>query len=154
MGLCYCAMVALLEESIYRGYAFPVLRRKVNIYVATILPSLVFAGMHFQMYSASKYVVLGLFNAFVLAIALTFLARRTETIMIGIGIHLVWNYWQIMLFSNVLFQEPTCINLVITSNLLTGSSNNAPESGLIFSLLVTLLVAYSLFVRQKEKRSA
>jgi membrane protease YdiL (CAAX protease family) len=73
----------LSEETLFRGLAYPLLRRRTNIVAATLITTLVFACMHGNLVQAAATVPLG--------IVLALVAERTRGLWQVVIVHVAYN---------------------------------------------------------------
>lgn len=109
-GIVLSLLVSLLvapivEETLFRGLLYPMLRKKVGVVVAAVLSSLLFATMHGNAVQAVVVIPLGLVLALV--------AERTRRIWPCMILHLAYNFAAVMLPQAVIqaMSTPLCIGL-------------------------------------------
>lgn len=114
-GLAVGLTVALIEETFFRGILFTAIRRRSGVVLAVVLPSLLYASLHFlggrlylpaeQIQWSSGFAVLGeMFNKYAdpaaitdsflalfgVGVLLAFVRLRTGSIAACIGLHAAW----------------------------------------------------------------
>ena len=131
--------VALFEEGLFRGYLLPKLLSRAPVWLAVLLSSALFGGLHLLSYSASPTFWVGLGNAVLLGALLSVLVIRTRSLMGAVGFHLAWNLVQMVLFSTSNYGVTSVANLRIQPNLWTGTPFT-PETGLIVSVVLAVML--------------
>lgn len=79
--------VALFEEGLFRGYILQRLYKKYSIYVSIGVPAIIFGILHYFDYSHSPFVWVGILNAVLIAVILSIIVIRTESLMFTLGFH-------------------------------------------------------------------
>ena len=109
-GIVLSLLVSLLvapivEETLFRGLLYPMLRKKTGAVVAAVLSSLLFAAMHGNAVQAVAVIPLGLVLALV--------AERTRRIWPCVVLHLAYNFAAMMLPQAAIqaMSTPLCIGL-------------------------------------------
>ncbi|WP_394941174.1 CPBP family intramembrane glutamic endopeptidase [Psychromicrobium sp. YIM B11713] len=106
LSLLVSLLVApVVEETLFRGILYPILRKKVGVVVAAMFSSLLFAAMHGNAVQAVAVIPLGLLLALV--------AERTHRIWPCAVLHLAYNF-AAMMFPQPAIQTmstPPCIGL-------------------------------------------
>ncbi|WP_284982391.1 CPBP family intramembrane glutamic endopeptidase [Arthrobacter sp. efr-133-TYG-118] len=95
----------IVEESLFRGLLYPMLRKKAGAVVAAVLSSLLFAAMHGNSVQAVAVIPLGLLLALV--------AERTRRVWPCVVLHLAYNFAAMMLPQAAIqaMSTPLCIGL-------------------------------------------
>lgn len=83
MGLLLVGVVPLVEEFIFRGYLFGMLRRELPFWLTTVIVSALFASAHGQWNVA--------LDTFILSLALCFLREKTGSIWASVALHSLKN---------------------------------------------------------------
>lgn len=95
LAIFLCIVVPLLEEFVFRGYLFGLLRRNISFLATTIVVSLLFATLHL-LFDTSSSLTIKQFNValdvFVLSLFLSYLRERTNSIWAGVGLHGLKNF--------------------------------------------------------------
>jgi membrane protease YdiL (CAAX protease family) len=76
-------LAPLSEEIYFRGFLYPVLRSRLGVPVGILFSSLLFAGMHFDLYRFIPIAMGG--------VGLTYLYEKTGNIWTNVVAHAVWN---------------------------------------------------------------
>ncbi len=129
-------MVALLEESIMRGYMLQRLMHKYSIRKAIIISTLIFALPHLLSYSASSSFFIGFINVSLVAVLWSIVIIKTNSLMFAVGFHWAWNIAQKLLLDKTLF------NFDFQNNFFTGGSRT-PETSI---LTVGILGIFGLYI--------
>jgi len=146
-------LVAILEESVFRGYVLRNLMRSYNKYVALVISSLLFALLHVVNPNISWFSMLDLFLA---GIALGISYIYTKNLWFPIAFHFSWNFIQSHLGFNVSGQD--FYSVIQTSfsseTLLNGGAFGFEGSilSIIAEVLTILLVMY-YYNRYKVKKA-
>ncbi|MCB5559537.1 CPBP family intramembrane glutamic endopeptidase [Anaerosalibacter bizertensis] len=140
-GLFAYLSVSLLEESFFRGYMLSKLSIILPTNIAIIIPSVFFGLFHFQAYSTSETIWIGIINATLIGIILSIIVVRTGSLMLPLGYHLSWNLIQSIIFMDYKYNIKGLINLEVSEGLWTGYSV-IPESGLIVTIICIIMFIY------------
>lgn len=133
--------VALFEEALFRGYILVKLLKRFSVPVSIGVPALIFGAVHFFSYKTSDYVWVGIINATLMAIVMSFAVVKMQSLMWVWGFHLSWNLTQMTLFTQQNFGEKLLFSVQFKEGLLTGTSS-VPESGIFVTLILILLAVY------------
>jgi len=146
-------LVAVLEESVFRGYVLRNLMRSYNKYVALVISSLLFALIHAVNPNISWFSMLDLFLA---GIALGISYIYTKNLWFPIAFHFSWNFVQSHLGFNVSGQDfYSVIHTSFSSEtLLNGGAFGFEGSilSIIAEVLTIILVMY-YYNRYKVKKA-
>ena len=95
----------IVEETLFRGLLYPMLRKKAGAVVAAVLTSLLFAAMHGNAVQAVAVIPLGLLLALI--------AERTRRVWPCVVLHLAYNFGAMMLPQAAIkmMSTPLCIGL-------------------------------------------
>ena len=91
--LAFISLVVLppiVEETIFRGFLFTGLRKKLNFVWATLATSLLFAAPHLLESSSGPLWIAGL-DTLVMSFVLCYLREKTGALWAGIGVHFLKN---------------------------------------------------------------
>ncbi|GMQ63779.1 CPBP family intramembrane glutamic endopeptidase [Vallitalea maricola] len=128
-------LVGIDEELLVRGYIVHTLHRYNNKYVVYIIPAVIFSALHLLNPNVS---VVGLINIVLIGILFTYMTLKTQNILMAIGYHITWNFFQGGFFgfnvSGSTLWDSVYPVRIIHDNLLTGG-----EFGLEGGILTTLL---------------
>ena len=89
------ALVALLEETAFRGYALYTLTDGIRFWPAAVIMSLLFAWEHVQNPGESK---IGILAVFAFGIMLAFSIWRTGSLLWAVGFHFAWDYAETFIY--------------------------------------------------------
>lgn len=81
----------LVEEILVRGFLFTGLRQKMNVIIAAIVTSVVFAAAHLQWGSGAPLLWAAAADTFTLSMVLIWLRHKTGSLWPGIGVHFIKN---------------------------------------------------------------
>jgi membrane protease YdiL (CAAX protease family) len=134
-------MVGIDEELLVRGYMVHTLLRYNNKYVVYIVPAVIFSALHGLNPNVST---LGLINIVLVGILFTYMTLKTQNILMAIGFHITWNFFQGGFFGfNVSGNHLPSIYPVsiINDNILTGG-----DFGLEGGILTTICIIIMTFI--------
>ena len=144
-------IVAIVEETLFRGYILKNLLLSFNKYIALIVTSLMFAMLHIPNPNMSIFSFTSLFVAGIfLGVSYIF----TRNLWFPIALHFSWNLFQTFLGFNVSGQDLYSIIefKIIDGNYLNGGSFGF--EGSILSLLFQLISLILIFIHFKNKKLA
>ena len=95
-------IVALVEETLFRGYILKNLMNSFNKYIALVISSILFSLMHSFNPNIDLF---SLFNLFLAGIVLGLSYIHTKNLWFPIAMHLSWNLFQTLLGFNVSGQD-------------------------------------------------
>lgn len=127
-------VVGIDEELLIRGYMIHTLGRYNKAYIVYLIPALIFGALHLLNPHVN---IVGFANIIIIGILFTYMTLKTGNIMMAIGFHITWNFFQGGIFGfNVSGTTTEAIYpvIVLRDNLLTGG-----DFGLEGSLLTTLV---------------
>lgn len=134
--------VAFFEEALFRCALFEGIYTKTNKFVALILCSLIFSGIHFIHYGMGKNSYFEYMNAFLIGILLGLVYIKTNTLMWSIGFHFAWDSFQVLMCT----EKGVSINSPISFEI---STTNI-ESYYIISILLISLISIVLLMQMKK----
>jgi membrane protease YdiL (CAAX protease family) len=127
-------LVGIDEEVLVRGYIVHTLYRYNNKYIVYIVPAIIFSALHLFNPNVS---IIGLINIVLIGILFTYMTLKTKNILMAIGYHIAWNFFQGGFFgfnvSGTLWPSIYPVD-IINDNLLTGG-----EFGLEGGILTTVI---------------
>ncbi len=130
-------IVAVVEETLFRGYILKNMMESCNKYLALVLSSILFSLMHGFNPNISLFSLFGLFFAGMI-LGITYI--YTKNLWYPIGLHFGWNFFQTHLGFNVSGMD---FYSLIEFKYGTGNLFNGGEFGFegsIFSIFVQLLI--------------
>lgn len=132
-------MVGIDEELLVRGYFVHTLNRYNKKWIVYIVPALIFSALHLLNPNVSK---LGLFNIVFVGFLFTYMTLKTKNIMMAIGYHIAWNYFQgsVLGFnvSGMAFDSIFPVT-IINNNLLTGGGFGL-EGGILTTIILFTMI--------------
>lgn len=137
-------VVGIDEELLIRGYMIHTLGRYNTTYVVYLVPAIIFGALHLSNPHVS---VVGFINIIVIGMLFTYMTLKTRNIMMAIGFHMTWNFFQGGFFGfNVSGATTEAVYpiILLKDNLWTGGDFGL-EGGVLTTLtvlLVGLLVYY------------
>ena len=142
-------LVSVNEEVLVRGYILPNFMDSMNRYLALVLSSLIFTGLHLLNPNVS---VLGVTNIFLAGILLGIGYIFTKNLWFPLALHFSWNFFQGPIFgfevsgtdSNALISQS-----INGSELLTGGKFGF-EGSLLASALCTACILICWFIYKKQ----
>lgn len=142
-GLIIFILVALSEELFSRGYCLYILKEHNSEKFSLIVSSVIFALLHIFNPNLNWF---GIFNIFLVGVLFAYMTLKTDNIMMAIGYHLTWNYFQGNVFG-LSVSGKSVEGIIAVSNLkdniLTGGAFG-PEAGILttFVLVIGFLFVY------------
>ena len=144
-------IVAIVEETLFRGYILRNLMISFNKYVALIVSSLLFSLMHGFNPNIDLF---SLFDLFLAGLVLGISYTHTKNLWFPIALHLSWNLFQTHFGFNVSGQDfYSLIEFNITkSNLLNGGDFGF--EGSIFSIIFEILTFLGILYYYSKKENS
>lgn len=145
-------LVGINEEILVRGYIVHTLARHNNKYIVYILPAIFFSALHLSNPSINS---IGLINILIFGILFTYMTLKTADILMAIGFHIAWNFFQGGFFgfsvSGTSLFDPVYPVNIINSNIITGG-NFGLEGGILTTIIsiIIFLIIYILPVNQEN----
>ncbi len=143
-------IVALVEETLLRGYVLKNLMYSFNKYVALFVSSLLFAVMHIANPNIDELSFIGLFLAGIL-LGISYIL--TKNLWFPIALHFSWNFFQSLFGFNVSGQD---IYSLIEFNITEKNIINGGDFGFegsIFSIIVQIILIVSIFIYYQRKHT-
>ncbi len=147
--LLFC-IVAIVEETLMRGYILRNLMISFNKYVALLISSLLFSLMHGFNPNVDLFALANIFLAGIL-LGLSYI--HTKNLWFPIGLHLSWNLFQTLFGFNVSGQDSySLIEISIADkNILNGGDFGFEGSILsVISMVITIMLI-EVYYRSKTK---
>ncbi|MDT0691263.1 CPBP family intramembrane glutamic endopeptidase [Salegentibacter sp. F188] len=142
-------IIAVVEETLFRGYILRNLMSSLNKYLALILSSFLFSLMH----SLNPNIELfSLFNLFLAGLVLGSSYLYTKNLWFPIALHLSWNLFQTLLGFNVSGQDTySLIEFEINrANLLNGGAFGFEGSYLSLFAEIISILGIGLYYNRKK----
>lgn len=146
-GIVVFILVGINEELFSRGYCMMVLQQTRNKWAPVLISSIIFSLLHL---ANPNVKFLGLVNIFLVGVLFAYMVVKTGTIMMPIGYHITWNYFQGNVFGfAVSGTAPSGIYTIqsLKDNILTGGAFG-PEAG----ILTTVVIIIGIFVVSRYSR--
>ena len=157
-----CIAAPVVEEILFRGVMFGILKKRWNTAVAVIVPSVLFAAMHItemEQFSAGDCIRL-LVTGTAVGVLFSLIAVRTGSVWNGTVVHMVWNIFMAGGFLTIApsLSEESLVTYVtgLQSGLVTGGAFGAESSviALLGYVVAALLVAFAFKASAKHYRNA
>ncbi|MCF6212826.1 MAG: CPBP family intramembrane metalloprotease [Flavobacteriaceae bacterium] len=150
LSILVFTVVAIMEESLVRGYILRNFMNSFNKYVALIITSLIFSLMH----AANPNVDLfSLINLFIAGLLLGISYIYTKNLWFPIGLHLGWNLFQTLLGFNVSGQDfySLVVHSISENNILNGGTFGFEGSilSIIAEVICVIGIAYYYNIKTK-----
>lgn len=134
---------SLFEETFFRGYIITIMQsRKNHQWLIYLVSSLFFSIVHGV---NPNVTLLGLINIFIVGILFAYMFIKTKSLLLPLGYHITWNFFQGNVFSFEVsaLKTPAMYNVDLTTSntLLTGG-----DFGLEGSLLATILILFGFII--------
>lgn len=135
--------VSLFEETFFRGYIITLMQsRKNHQWLIYLVSSLFFSITHGV---NTNVTLLGLLNIFIVGILFAYMFIKTKSLLLPIGYHITWNFFQGNVFGFAVsgLKTPAMynVNLTTSNTLLTGG-----DFGLEGSLLATVIILFGFII--------
>lgn len=142
-------IVAIVEETLFRGYILKNLMSAFNKYTALILSSILFSIMHALNPNVDLF---SLFVLFLAGIVLGLSYIYTKNLWFPIAIHLSWNLFQKLLGFNVSGQDTYSIIEFKTngSNLINGGAFGFEGSYLSIIAEIIIIIGIGIYYNRKK----
>ena len=150
ISILFFTIVAIVEETLFRGYILKNLMSSFNKYVALIVSSMLFSLMHGLNPNVTLF---SLFDLFLAGILLGLSYIYTKNLWFPISMHLSWNLFQTLLGFNVSGQDTySIIEFKINeSNLINGGAFGFEGSYLsIIAEVITIIGIRAYYNRKKR----
>lgn len=152
-ALVPCFSGAIMEELLFRGFIFRVVRNVAGTWVAMAVSAAIFGALHAANPGATLFssVAIALEAGVLLAVAYA----ATESLWLPIGIHAGWNYAEGTIFGTAVsggaLKTPTFLHGSLTGTPLVTGGAFGPEASII-AIPVCLAAAALLALRVKQRR--
>lgn len=149
ISLSLFTIVAVVEETLLRGYVLKNLMNSFNKYLALIISSILFSLMH----GANPNIDLfSLFDLFLAGILLGLSYLYTKNLWFPIALHLSWNLFQTLLGFNVSGQDTYSIIefQIKESNLVNGGAFGFEGSYLSIIAQIITIIGIGIYYNQKK----
>lgn len=143
------AIVAVVEETLFRGYVLKNLMLSFNKYLALIISSLLFSIAHA---GNPHFDLMAFFDLFLAGVLLGLSYIFTKNLWFPIALHFSWNFFQTLVGFNVSGQDSYSIIeiSILENNLLNGGGFGFEGSILsIFFQLISIYFIYKYFKNKK-----
>lgn len=94
LTVCMCVLVPIIEELFFRGLLYYSIRRSWGVLIATLISSVLFVGVHAVLYRLASFELVLFF--FMLSFVFVVLRERYGTILPGMVLHGVYNFFVLM----------------------------------------------------------
>ncbi len=81
----------LIEEFVMRGFLFTSLKKGMDVKIAAVITSVLFAVAHLQLGNGVPALWLAALDTFILSLVLCYLRHKTGSLWAGIGLHMLKN---------------------------------------------------------------
>lgn len=140
----------IMQELLFRGYMYHILKRQWNISVATIVTTILFTAMHGGAFEAGLISVL---NVVTMSIFVSLVMEYTQSILTPIFIHAFWNIVGCIFFNVVALAEdyPSVLTTVFQGNSLLSGGNVKLEGSIVVLILnISFCVIFYFFNLKKN----
>ena len=83
----------VIEETVFRGYLYPVIAREWGIVTGVLITGLIFGGLHAPQLWGGPWEIAALMFV---GIALTFVRAKTRTVVASFIVHTSYNFFQVL----------------------------------------------------------
>lgn len=143
-SILFFFIVALVEETLIRGYVLGNLMRSFNKYVALVISSLIFTFMH-GLNPNIEYI--GLLNIFLAGLLLGISYMHTKNLWFPIALNFSWNLFQSLFGFNISGMESYSI---IEFEIVNHTIFNGGAFGFEGSILSIILLVFAIIITQKH----
>ena len=144
-------VVALYEESLFRGYIQSTLSGSIGFWPAAVFSSLLFGGAHLENFGETW---VGGLAAFVFGMFLCLTLRRTGSLWFAVGTHAAWNYALVFIYSATDSGFVAQGHLLRSSfqgpHWLTGGSFGPEGSAFVFPVIVCLFASFARIHKKQD----
>jgi hypothetical protein len=140
-------VVAVTEESLFRGYGFVELSRAISFWPAAIFCSVLFGLPHWL--KGEGETIIGGIQAGLFSLALAYAFRQTGSLWFGIGVHGGWDYGESFIFgvpNSALKLEGSVLHPAIVGPDWLSGGTAGPEGSILslVPILALVLVAWQI----------
>ncbi|MFO3717086.1 CPBP family intramembrane glutamic endopeptidase [Anaerococcus sp. ENR1011] len=140
----------IMQELLVRGYIYQLLKKEYSIMIATIVSTLLFTFMHGGAFEAGPIAVI---NVLTMSLLMTIILEYTNSLLIPIIMHFIWNVMGGIIFGTVSLAEdyPHLYNIEITGNtIISGGIFKMEGSIFVFIInIVMIIIFYNLYKKNK-----
>jgi membrane protease YdiL (CAAX protease family) len=149
ISLSLFTIVAVVEETLLRGYVLKNLMNSFNKYLALIISSILFSLMHWANPNIDLF---SLFDLFLAGILLGLSYLYTKNLWFPIALHLSWNLFQTLLGFNVSGQDTYSIIefQIKESNLVNGGAFGFEGSYLSIIAQIITIIGIGIYYNRKK----
>ncbi len=141
---------SIMQELLVRGYLYQLVKRKYNIWPASIVSTLLFTLMHGGAFEAGPIAVI---NVITMSILMTIILECSNSLVIPIIMHFIWNSLGGIIFGTVSLADdyPHLYNIEITGNpIISGGSFKMEGSIFVFIINIIMIgIAYYLYNKRE-----
>lgn len=148
-GLILEILVAMGEETSFRGYILPNIEKDIGLQGAIVLSSIMFSFIHLPsmiLLDISLLNALIMFTTIMLAGVLVAICYLYNGLKMAIGFHFAWNFFQYHVFS--LREDFGILDLSVARSIITGG-NTGPEAGVLG--LIMMLIGLEVITWWRNK---
>lgn len=140
----------IMQELLARGYIYQLLKKEYNIMIATIVSTLLFTFMHGGAFEAGPIAVI---NVLTMSLLMTIILEYTNSLLIPIIMHFIWNVMGGIIFGTVSLAEdyPNLCDIKITgSPIISGGIFKMEGSMFVFIInIIMIVIFYKLYRKNK-----
>ena len=141
----------IMQELLFRGYMYQLLKTKYNLPVAVIVTTLLFTAMHGGAFEAGVIPVL---NVITMSLFVSVVLEYTGSLLAPILIHAVWNIIGAIALGGVTLADdyPSIFNSVVSGNtIISGGIAKMEGSIIVLFLNVMLIVVFFALISKGKK---
>lgn len=150
---CLAAFLnVIMQEMFIRGYLYQFLKMKYNIFISTIITSLIFTFLHGGAFEVGIVAVLAVF---MMSIFMSLLLEYTNSLLAPIMAHFIWNFLGRLFDVVVLASDyPSMFTSTFSGNIILTGGESKIE-GSIFTLICnTIFVVFFYWINfRKDKKN-
>lgn len=143
-------LVAINEELLSRGYCLYTLKEHNSEKFAVVVSSIIFSLLHIFNPNLKLF---GLFNIFLVGVLFAYMTLKTGNIMMAIGYHITWNFFQGNIFGLSVSGKATDGIIIVSNikdNIITGGAFG-PEAGIVTTCVILIgFLFLNRFIKQDK----
>ncbi len=142
----------IMQELLVRGYLYQMLKQKHNIFVATIVTTILFTALHGGAFEAGIIPVLNVLTMSLLMIAVL---EYSGSIIAPIIMHFLWNGIGALVLGGVSLADdyPNLFVTTFTGSDILSGGNCKIEGSIIVLIVNVILIAFFIFIQKKKNIS-
>ena len=139
----------IMQELLVRGYLYQMLKQKHNIFVATIVTTILFTALHGGAFEAGIIPVL---NVLTMSLLMIVVLEYSGSIIAPIIMHFLWNGIGALVLGGVSLADdyPNLFVMTFTGSDILSGGNCKIEGSIIVLIVNVILIAFFIFMQKKK----